>query len=173
MSRWRIIVVAALIAGPFLALAGLGWYYLWMTSLGIIAAWVFAACFAVGYWLVWHWHRKQLLLRSDDSAIPRHWTERDNRAWLLVKERANAAAKMASTKFTDPQQYLATAQEMAKELAEFYHPQTQDPVGKLTIPELLAVVELAAHDLAETVDDYLPGGHLLRIDDLRRGQPRR
>ncbi len=167
MSRWRIIVVAALILGPFLALAGCGWYFLWTSRLGFITSWGLAACFALGYWLIWHWHRQQLLLRSDDSGLPTHWTDRDKKAWELVEARAKAAATLEQTKFTDPQQYLATALEMAKELAEFYHPQTSDPVGKLTIPELLAVVELAAHDLAEVVDQYMPGGHLLRVDDLR------
>src|SRR5205085_4924859 len=40
----------------------------------------------------------------------------------------------------------------------------------LTIPEILAVVELAAHDMAELVDNYLPGGHLLTIRDFRRAR---
>src|SRR5262249_44515682 len=35
-------------------------------------------------------------------------------------------------------------------------------------PEILAVTELAAADLAETVDRYLPGGHLVTVADWRR-----
>ena len=38
------------------------------------------------------------------------------------------------------------------------------------MPEILAVVELAAHDLAEMVDRYLPGGHLLTIRDWQRAK---
>src|SRR5262249_10330590 len=45
-----------------------------------------------------------------------------------------------------------------------------DPIAKLTIPEILAVVELAAHDLAELVDQYVPGGHLLTIHHLRQAK---
>ena len=56
---------------------------------------------------------------------------------------------------------------MAQELAAFYNPGAEDPVGALTIPELLAVVELASHDMAELVDNYVPGGHLLTVNDLR------
>ena len=65
---------------------------------------------------------------------------------------------------------MNAAKEMALELAHFYNPRSQDPVGPLTIPEILAVLELSAHDLAELVDHYLPGGHLLTIDDWRRAR---
>jgi predicted GTPase len=57
---------------------------------------------------------------------------------------------------------------MAQELARFYHPSAADPVERLTIPEILAVTELAAHDLTEMVDQYLPGGHLLTIRNWRQ-----
>jgi predicted GTPase len=40
----------------------------------------------------------------------------------------------------------------------------------LTIPEILAVVELAAHDLGRLVDQYLPGGHLLTINNWRQAK---
>jgi hypothetical protein len=61
--------------------------------------------------------------------------------------------------------YTEVAQNMALELARFYHPGAKDPLGSLTLPEILAVIELASHDLAQMVDQYLPGGHLMRIDD--------
>ena len=41
----------------------------------------------------------------------------------------------------------------------------QDPLSSLTLPEILAVIELAAHDLTEMVDKYLPGGHLMTVND--------
>ncbi len=56
---------------------------------------------------------------------------------------------------------------MGLELAAYYHPKAKDPVGNLTVPEILAVVELASHDLAEMVDKYLPGGHLLTINNWK------
>jgi predicted GTPase len=59
---------------------------------------------------------------------------------------------------------------MAEELAAFYHPGASDPVGKLTVPELLAAVELACHDLAEMIKRYVPGGHLLTVDNLRQAR---
>ena len=59
---------------------------------------------------------------------------------------------------------------MALELARFYHPGAEDPISQLTIPEMLAVIELASSDLAELVDRYLPGGHFLTINNLRQAR---
>ena len=59
---------------------------------------------------------------------------------------------------------------IALELAKAYNPGAKDPVGSLTIPEILAVIELASHDLSEMVRQYLPAGHLLTINDWRGAQ---
>jgi predicted GTPase len=169
MRYWRLIVLALLLAGPTVFLIGCGAYYLWESGLWHVVWWPLAACLAVGYILGWHWQRRQQLLRVDFTP-PVHWTERDQQAWKLVQARAAAAAKSDIQKLSDVPHYLATAQEMALELARFYHPKAQDPVGALTIPEILAVVELASHDLAELIDQYLPGGHLLTVNAWRRAR---
>jgi predicted GTPase len=120
--------------------------------------------------LGWYWARKQSLLRPPEFTAPVASTERDQQAWKLVEERAKEASKIPPDNFLEFQFYVSTAQEMALELARAYHPRATDPVGKLTIPEMLAVAELAAHDLAELVDQYLPGGHLLTINHLRQAR---
>src|SRR5262245_11484698 len=163
MSRWRIALVAVLIAAPLGALALLGSYYLWETGWGFLAWWPMAASMMLGYLLGWYWQRKQQLLRPVDVDLPAHWTERDENAWKLVEARARTAATLPSSKLTDLNFFVDTGKEMAAELAQFYHPKTQDPIDNLTIPEILAVIELASHDMAEIVDKYLPGGHLLTI----------
>src|SRR5262249_25421767 len=97
-------------------------------------------------------------------------TDRDQQAMRLVEARAKAGVQLTPEQLSDLNFYLKTAEETALELARFYHPGAQDPVGSLTIPEVLAVVELAAHDLAERVDKYLPAGHLLTIKDWMRAK---
>jgi small GTP-binding protein len=170
MSRWRIAVVLFLIAVPFTGLSLIGTYYLWRDRLGFIAWWPMAACMAVGYLLGWYWQHKQKLLKPIDFSAPVYWTQRDAEAKTLVEARARAASQLDPAKLSDLNFYTATAQEMALELARFYHPRADDPVGALTIPEVLAVVELAAHDMAERVDKFLPGGHLLTINDWKRAK---
>jgi len=169
MSRWRLLVLAALVAAPVLFLIGAGSYLLWDRGWWFWVWWPMSACLALAYFLGWRWQRKFRLLRLDFDA-PLHWTDRDRQAWHLVEARAKAGAQLDADKLSSPPFYLQTAQEMSLELARFYHPKAEDPIGALTIPEMLAVVELASHDLAEMVDQYLPGGHLLTVNDWRRAK---
>ncbi len=170
MSRWRIILVTFLIAIPLLSLAGLGSYFLWIEGLSFHVWWPLAGCMVLGYMLAWYWQRKKMLLRPVSFAPPLYWTARDQDAWELIKARADRAAKVSPDQMVQFQFYVDEAQDMAVELAHFYHPNAKDPIGSLTIPEILAVVELAAHDMAQLVDQYLPGGHLLTINDWRRAK---
>jgi len=169
MSRWRIILVLSLIALPVLLLLGMGAYDLWLRGWWWWAWWPLSGCLAAAYFLAWRWQKQQKLLRLDFEP-PIHWTERDRHAWQMVEARARAADHVQPDKLVTFQFYVDTAQEMALELASFYHPGAKDPLAHLTIPEILAVVELAAHDLAKMVDQYMPAGHLLTIDNWRRAR---
>ncbi len=169
VGKWRILVLAALVAAPFLFLIGYGSYELWLSGWGFYAWWPMAACFALAYFLGWRWQQKYRLLSVDFTA-PLHWTDRDRQAWQLVEARAKAGAQLDGDKLSSVQFYVDTGQEMALELARFYHPGAKDPIGSLTIPEMLAVIELASHDLAEMVDKYLPGGHLLSVNNWRQAR---
>jgi GTP-binding protein EngB required for normal cell division len=170
MSRWRIILVVTLTVAPVLFLAGVGSYYLWKEGWAFRVWWPMAACLAIGYGLGWYWQHKKQLLRPPDFTEPIHWTERDQQAWRLVEARAKSAPEIPPAQMTELNFYVEVGKAMAIELASFYHPRASDPVAALTIPEILAVIELASHDLAEMVDQYLPGGHLLTIRDWRRAR---
>jgi small GTP-binding protein len=150
-----------------IAWAGLGIYYLWTAGLVFIVWWPLMACVALGYLLAWYWHRKQHLLKPPDFAVPTHWTERDREAWRLVEKRAQEAASVSPAKLSEPDFYYQTGKELAAELAAFYHPGTADPIANLTVPEILVVIELAAHDLGELAERHLPGGHLMAIKDWK------
>ncbi len=159
--------MALLVGAPLATLIGFGSYYLWSAGFGFVMGWFLAGSLALASLLAWHWQRQQRLLRVDFTPQV-HWTDRDRQAWLLVEARAKKLTEHKASDLIAWPFFTDTAQSMALELARFYHPGADDPVGSLTIPEILAVVELAAHDLAEMVDEYLPGGHLLTVNDLRR-----
>jgi predicted GTPase len=168
--RWQLLILGILVTAPTVFLLGYGAYSLWLSGWGGWIWWPMAGSLALAYFLAWHWQRRNRLLRVSFADTPLHWNERDLEAWKLVEARAKAAAGVPVEKLSAAPFYLETAQEMALELARFYHPGAQDPVGSLTLPEMLAVVELATHDLAEMVDQYLPGGHLLTVNDWRRAK---
>jgi uncharacterized protein len=171
VSRWRILLVVALVGMPFAFLAVAGSYYLWFqTRYGFWVWWGIAGCMSLGYGLGLYWQRKNRLLRPPESEAPLLWTDRDRQAWQLVQARAAGANKLSAEQMASLQTYVDTAQEMALELARYYHPRAADPVGDLTIPEILAVVELASQDMGELVDQYLPGGHLLTVNNWKQAQ---
>jgi predicted GTPase len=169
-QRWRLILLASLAGAPILFLIGYASYELWWTGWGFWVWWPMAGCWALAYYLAWHWQRRRRLLHVDFSETQLHWTDRDLAAWKLVEARAKAGVQIPPDKLSTVAFYVETAQEMALELARFYHPGVADPIAALTIPEILAVTELASHDLAEMVDQYLPGGHLLTVNDWRRAR---
>jgi predicted GTPase len=170
MSRWRIALVLGLILVPFIVLAGIGSYQLWIGGWAFIVWLPLALCTGLGYWLAWHWQRKKRLLGAPEfEPLPR-WTERDREAFKLVEAKAKAGAELPGEKLSELQHYFTTAQDLAKELAAFYHPNKAEPMANVTVPEVLVVVELAAHDLCEMVDKHLPGGHLLTINQWRQAR---
>jgi predicted GTPase len=170
MSVWRIVVVAVLIGGPVLALAGLGAYHLWMQPWGWLFWWGFLLVMATGYLLAAHWTRQKQLLPSPEPTPPMFWTEQDKRAWELVKTRAEQSDKLDRAQLTQMPFYMVTAQQMADEITRFYHPNAKDPIGSVTVPELLAVLELAFGDMWELVDRTVPGGNLLTVDQWRKAK---
>jgi hypothetical protein len=165
MSRWRIAVLVALLVLPVLVLVGFGTYYLWSRGLAFYVWWPLSACLALGYFLAWRWVRARQLLPPPEVSPQMHWTDRDHEAWKLVEARATAVAQFQRVDLPELTFYTTIAQELALELARFYHPKAEDPYSALTVPEILAVVELASRDLAELVDKNVPGGHLLSIRD--------
>ncbi len=167
MARWRLLVLGGLIAIPLLALMGLGMYHLWSVGWSFWAWWIMSGCFLLAFFLAWRWQKHQRLLTVDFTP-ELHWTDRDRQAWHLVETKAKQGADLKSDQLISLPFYIETAQNLALELSRFYHPGASDPLASLTVPEILAVVELAAHDLGKMTEEYLPGGHLLTIHDLRR-----
>jgi predicted GTPase len=99
-----------------------------------------------------------------------YWTEKDKQAYALVEARLKQAEKIDRGQMSQLPFYMTTAQQMADEITRFYHPTAKDPVGSVTVPELLAVLELAFGDLWDLVDKTVPGGHLLTVDQWRKAK---
>ena len=166
MTRTRILTLVLLVALPVLFLAGTGAYHLWDRGWAFYAWWPMGLSLALAYILAWRWQR-QIRARQAEAPAPLHWTDRDRLAWRTVLDRAREADKVEEEKFADPRFYFDTAQDMALQLAKVYRPDAADPVGIVTVPEILSVVELASHDLNELARKYVPGSHLMTVDHWR------
>src|SRR2546430_2216631 len=128
MSRWRIVVVLALILLPIVFLAVLGSYFLWDRGWSLALWGPMIGCLALGYVLASRWHKARTLLGYVDFTPPDVATERDRKAWEIVALKAKAGAGLNSELLTSPEHYLRTAEDLARELAAYYHPNEKDPV---------------------------------------------
>jgi hypothetical protein len=166
MTRTRILIFVVLVALPIVFLVGVGAYHLWDRGWAFWAWWPMGLSLATAYILAWRW-QKQIRAKQSEAPPPMHWTDRDRMAWKNVEARLKNVETIPDAKFGDPQFYFDTAREMAEELARIYRPDANDPIGIVTVPEILTVVELAAHDLNELAHKYVPGSHLMTVDHWR------
>jgi len=84
-----------------------------------------------------------------------------------VDAKAKAFSSISTDQLGDPRHYTDVALDLADQVAKVYFPGGVTPFDHLTLPEVLACVELAAADLDELVQKYVPGSHLIRVRDLR------
>lgn len=169
MSRRRIVVLAVLWLLPFAVMMSIGSYAMWVWGWWWYLWWPMAACVALAYLLGWYWARQKQLLPSGAEPAG-HWTDRDREAWKLVEARAAKIKDTPLEQLENLHSYLDAGKSLAEELARFYHPHSKDPLGQVTIPELLTVAELAAHDMHELTETYIPGGHLLTVNHWRQAR---
>ncbi len=164
MKRWQGVLLAGLVILPLAFYAAWTGYAVWQLGGVGYFAWVVPLSWTIAWWLGRRWLPKPAVA---DAPPPTHWTTRDESAWKLVLARAERAGELDATRMLDPHFHLSAAQELALEIARHYHPQAADPLGPLTVPEIMAAAELALRDTSQWVRDYVPGSHLMRIDHWR------
>lgn len=166
MRTWRIILLAALVLVPGLAMLGLGTWTLWETGWLSWVWWTLPLFWGVAWFLARRW-RKQLLAAVPGEAASVHWTRRDEQALQIVQARQATISQIPPVQLIDPQFYFQSALDLSLDVAKHYHPKTSDPVGSLTIPEILAAGHLAFEDLELWFRDYVPGSQLITVDHVR------
>jgi predicted GTPase/membrane protein implicated in regulation of membrane protease activity len=169
LSKGRILVLALLLAAPVGFLLTYGAHQAWVAGWWSWLWWPMAGCTGLAMILGWYWQKQQKLLRVEFKS-ELYWTERDQEAMRLVEARTKAAGQIDPDTMLQMDFYLKTAEELALEFAHFYHPTAKDYYGSVTVPEILAVVELVAHDLGAMVDQFLPGGHQMTVNDWKRAR---
>lgn len=170
MSRFRIALITLLISLPVLFYLVVASIYLWQTGWIFIAAAITIPCFGVGIYLANKTVNKLLLKPIPETTPATHYTVRDEQAWQLVVQQTTDQPTPSQAKLTQARFYFDTAENMAQQISRIYYPDARDALGGVTVPEILAVLEMASHDMCELVEKYIPGSHLLTIDRLRKLQ---
>src|SRR5262249_37470655 len=142
MTRFRLILLAVLFLAPFAALIGLGGWFLIENRLWW-PGWAMLACMGLAYFLAWRWTRGRGMLPAT-APPPEYWTDRDKAAWAKVAAKANSFQKVTLAEVSTPKHFTDLALELTTEVGAVYNPDSDDPFDNLTLPEVLACIELAA-----------------------------
>jgi len=167
LNVWRWLVILALYAVPVAAFFAVGVVAVWRTGRYWWLWWLAPLCWVVAYLLARVWRRRLAPPADADFTAPEHWTGRDRQAWHVVEAQQRQIANFAETQLTDPHFYLQSAMELALAIARHYHPKAKDPVGSLTVLDLLAAAQLAIEDSAVWCRQYVPASHLLTVNQWR------
>ncbi len=163
----RVVVLLLLFLIPVLVFLAAGAYYIWQQPWGWLVSWSMLLCSATAVLLAWHWQKRGRLIPPLDTTPPLQWSDTDRRAWELVVAESKQTEQIPPEQYLNAEFYFQRGQDVALKVARVYHPTAQDPYGRLTALELLAVAELASSDLYRLIAKYVPGSHLLTIDQWK------
>lgn len=167
MKFWRWLAILALYAVPVAVFFTVGVVVVWRSARYWWLWWLAPLCWIVAFLLTRAW-RKQLAPPAGAAFVaPGHWTPRDHEAWHVVESHQRQVERTTPGQLTDPHFYLQSAMDLALAVARHYHPKAKDPIGSLTVLDLLAAAQLAIEDSAQWCRQYVPASHLLTVDQWR------
>ena len=170
LKQWRVWVLAVLLIGPVLAYVAFGtmWLYergwMWLTTAALL--WIAAGTvFSI---LAARWTKDvHPIMPPLDWESPSTFSPRDRKAWKIVEQESDAGETLAMGALVEPEIYIETGRRLLRRLAEFYHPNTTNPLDDVPLIELLTALELASEDLAG-LSRQIPGGDMITLSHWRR-----
>jgi hypothetical protein len=160
-KNWRALVLLTLLVGPVLAYIAFGALWLYAHGWLLIAGALWIASGIVFAILGARWTRAERpVFPPIDWDSPRTFSPQDRKAWELVEEEAERGDSIPLEPLSEPDIYIETGRRLARRLADFYHPLSENPIDRVPIVELLTALELAAEDLTHLCQQ-VPGGDLI------------
>ena len=164
--------LAVLFVLPWLALIGLGGYWLWQQGWLYQGMAILLANLALVYGLL-HGRRqraKPLLVAPMIGMEPNpNWPDKAHLAWQALKplsERWQTEADL----LTNSSKALKLTNEVLTLVASHFHADSNYPVLEFPLPYLLKLIVLVCEDIQRDVLDKIPGSHAVRVGDLLRAK---
>lgn len=165
MSRWLLITVAILVLLPVTLMTGVGGWVLWTSGHWTWLKWSIPVCWTAA-WLAIRFSKPiELPILEIGSKI--HWTPQDHAAASLIEVEQKRVSEFSAEQLTNPRFYLDRTIELSTEFARHYHPNSADPLGSVSVVEILTAVELATEDLEVLLRQNVPGSHLITVAQWR------
>jgi uncharacterized protein len=166
MTRFRLVLIATLILLPLILFGGVGAWALWDRGHLLWLSWTLPVCWSVAWLLMRKLKRVEILLPEVGSRA--QWTPKDHEAATIVEREQNRLDDVTVEQLTDVTFFRQRTLELATNLARHYHPKAADPLDKLSIVEILTVVQLVSEDMEDWFQKYVPGSHLITVRWWRR-----
>lgn len=165
MSRWPFILVVVLILTPLILMTGVGGWALWSSGNWLWLSWTLTICWTVA-WLIYRFS-KRVDVPLPDIGSKIHWTPRDHEAAAIIEAEQKRVSEFTGEQLADPQFYTTQSIELATRFAKHYHPNATDPLGAVSVVELLTTVQLVSEDLEKTLRQSVPGSHLITVSQWK------
>lgn len=170
LSRFGIFIGVVFLL-PWLALIGLGGYWLWQHGWLYHAVGILSANFALVYALL-HWPKKSnkpAVINPIDIQANPNWPDYAHAARAEL-ELINARWQTETDVLTNSSKALALTNEVLTKIAQHFHRNSKDPVLEFPLPYLLKLVTLVCNDIQHEVLDNIPGSHVIKMGDLLRAK---
>lgn len=165
------IVLAVVFLIPWLALIGLGGYWLWQHGWIYQGMAILSSNIALVYALLL-WRRrskKPLFIEPIEIQLNPNWPDKAQLAWQELKpltERWQAEPDL----LTNSSKALKLTNEVLTTVARHFHAESRYPILEFPLPYLLRLIVLVCEDIQHDVLDKIPGSHAVRVGDLVRAK---
>ncbi len=161
LSRAQLVTLGVLLLLPVLLFAGIGVWTLWETNRLIWLSWSIPLCWGAS-WLLFRLWGKPLLGAPPELDVT-HWTPRDEEAAEIIRHEQERAKDIPPAQLVDTTFYSEQTLELARKIGRRYHPKAADPLGSLTVLEVLAATQLVSEDLEQWFQNSVPASHLITV----------
>ncbi|WP_162009682.1 GTPase family protein [Methylocystis heyeri] len=148
-----------------MALAPLGFYWLWRSALLywwlLLASAFGVAAFALRRSIAANVKAETEKIAEQASPVSNEWGPKEKEAWRLVENIARESEPL-----TESTRAIALMEQTVDAVAEFFHEDAAQARFRITLPEMLLLTERVSRDLRAAAVKYLPGAREIQISHL-------
>ncbi|MGJ0429755.1 GTPase [Methylobacter sp.] len=164
-TNWLWTIVFLLLILPWLALIGLGIFWLWQHHY-LVTGFITLASFYGAATLLNHWlkHRQIEPFQLPDVQADQRWSPAAETVWAEIDKMADEV-NPADYPLTDSARLLLLAQQVIRKVARHFRPKAGKAELDIPLRNILFITEQVSRDMRQLLDERIPFSHLLTIDE--------
>lgn len=164
-ANWPWAITALFLFLPWLALAGLGGFWLWQNHYLQVGLLALAACHGTAWLIGRRLQSRQVAPIDLPKAQPdARWSPAAEEAWAKVDKLAEAL-EPAAYPLNDSERLAQLAKQVISEVARHFRPKAEQPGLDVPLRNMLFIAEQVCRDMRIALDENVPFSHLLTLED--------